>query len=212
MPSAKSIPDKTLPIPSSDGATPAPIETPRLTLRLTTEVDAAAIHQYRSRADVTRFLSHGPLSVDETRERTSRSIGLAAASTSEWFMYPWTMVDRETGQLVGDARVWNASEASPDGCLLPGSIGSDQALLGYVLDPAHHGRGLGREAAGALVNWLFTERRVNSILAAVYEPNLPSRRLLESLGFVQDLYVPASSDRHGKNMASLRMRLDRPSS
>lgn len=125
-------------------------------------------------------------------------------------MVPLALVETESGRLIGDARAWNSLELSVDGLIQPGTIAKDQAAMGYVLDPAEHGKGLGREAAAAMVTWLFAEREINSILAAVYEPNLASRRLLKGLGFVQDLFVPASADRHGKNLPSVRMRLDRP--
>lgn len=189
---------------------PASIETPRLTLRLLTAEDAAAVHRYRGQPDVTRFLSHGVLTEEQTVERIRHSVELARVSTAEWFMVPWALVNNVTGQLIGDARTWNSNEMSGDGHIRPGTVAKDHALMGYVLDPDQHGKGLGREAAGALVTWLFAERNISSILAAVYEPNIPSRRLLESLGFVQDLLVPAAADRHGKNYASIRMRLDRP--
>lgn len=45
--------------------------------------------------------------------------------------------------------------------------------------------------------------------AGVYEPNLPSRRLLESLGFRTDRHFTAAQDSAGKNLPSIRYRLDR---
>ncbi|WP_426979929.1 hypothetical protein ACQCSU_14030 [Pseudarthrobacter sp. O4] len=43
----------------------------------------------------------------------------------------------------------------------------------------------------------------------MYEPNVPSRRLLESLGFRQDHYFAAAQDTTGKMLPSWRYRLDR---
>lgn len=198
-------------MPSADRtAVQSLIQTSRLTLRPLAEEDAPTVHRYRSRSDVTQFLSHGALTEAETLERHRRAVACARASTSDWFMASWAMLDNQTGKLIGDGRVWNSNEISLEGTLQPGPVPKDHVLMGYVLDPEHHGKGLAREAAGAMVDWVFSERNINTVLAAVYEPNLPSRRLLEKLGFVQDQFVPASSDRNGKNLASIRMRLDRP--
>lgn len=93
---------------------------------------------------------------------------------------------------------------------MPGRIPAYAASLGYILHPDHHGVGLGREAAGALEEWLFTVRGSRTVFAGVYEPNLPSRRLLESLGFRPDRYFTAAEDTAGKKFPSWRYRLDRP--
>lgn len=63
--------------------------------------------------------------------------------------------------------------------------------------------------AGALVEWLFTARGCVSIFAGVYEPNLPSQRLLEGLGFRKDRYFTVSGGTAGKQLPSWRYRLDR---
>jgi RimJ/RimL family protein N-acetyltransferase len=75
--------------------------------------------------------------------------------------------------------------------------------------PGQQGLGLGREAAGALVEWLFSGRGTRTIFAGVYEPNLPSRRLLESLGFRKDRFFPVTGVTAGKQLPSWRYRLDR---
>lgn len=197
-------------MPSAEPVVQALIHTSRLILRPLTEDDAPAVHRYRSRPDVTQFLSHGALTETEILERHRHAVACTRASTGDWFLCSWALLDNQTGKLIGDARVWNSNEISAEGTLQPGPIAKDHVLMGYVLDPEHHGKGLAREAAGAMVNWVFSQRSVNTILAAVYEPNLPSRRLLEKLGFAQDQFVPASADRNGKNLGSIRMRLDRP--
>jgi len=56
---------------------------------------------------------------------------------------------------------------------------------------------------------LFRVRGSRTVYAGVYEPNLPSRRLLESLGFRTDRHFTAAQDSAGKNLPSIRYRLDR---
>lgn len=134
----------------------------------------------------------------------------AEASTSEWFNYGWAIILTESGEIIGDGRTWNSSALPVAGVLPPGSLPVDQASLGYVLHPDHHRQGYGREAAGALVRWLFGARGISTVFAGVYEPNIASVSLLLSLGFTQDRHFPAEQDKTGKGLPSLRFRLDGP--
>ncbi len=59
----------------------------------------------------------------------------------------------------------------------------DVATIGYTLAPAHQGRGLAREAVGAIVDRLFDTTSVHRVEASVDPRNLASARLVESLGF-----------------------------
>lgn len=188
----------------------APIYTDRLTLRLLTGSDAAALHRFRGNKEATRFLSHPALTVEENRRRLEERLAQAEASTSEWFNYGWAIVLTESGEIIGDGRTWNSSALPVAGVLPPGSLPINQASLGYVLHPDHHRQGYGREAAGALVDWLFGERGISTVFAGVYEPNLASMKLLQSLGFTQDGYVPSELDKFGRGLPSLRFRLDGP--
>ena len=187
----------------------APISTDRLTLRLLTRTDAEAVHRFRGDPVATRFLCHDALTPEESLLRLEETLERAAASTRDWFHYGWAIVLPETGEVIGDGRTWNSSGPTVSGALPPGVLPSHQASLGYILHPDHQGQGYGREAAGALVGWLFAERGISTVFAGVYEPNIPSMKLLQSLGFSMDRYFPAERDRSGKGLPSLRFRLDR---
>ena len=184
---------------------PAPIRTERLTLRPLTADDGGAILRFRGDPDATRYLSHAALSPGENAARLRTVLAAAEASTAEWFNFGWAIQLRATGEIIGDGRTWNSGNPP-----VPGKIPANTASLGYILHPDHHGHGLGREAAAALVEWLFTARGSRTVFAGVYEPNLPSRRLLESLGFQPDRYFTAAEDTAGKELPSRRYRLDRP--
>lgn len=190
----------------------APISTDRLTLRLLTGSDATALHRFRGNKEATRFLSHAALTVEENRQRLEDRLAQAEASTEEWFNYGWAIILQESGEIIGDGRTWNSSASPISGVMPPGNLPVRHASLGYILHPDHHGRGYGREAAGALVDWLFGERGISTVLAAVYEPNVASMKLLQSLGFTQDGYVPSELDKFGRGLPSLRFRLDKPAS
>ena len=186
-------------------AAPAPIRTARLTLRPLAADDDGALLRFRGDPDATRYLSHAALSPEENTARVLKVLAASAASTPDWFNFGWVIELEATGEIIGDARTWN-SDSPP----VPGKIPADTASLGYILHPDHHGLGLGGEAAAALVEWLFTARGSRTVFAGVYEPNLASRRLLESLGFRPVRYFTAAQDSAGKKLPSWRYRLDRP--
>ncbi|MDA5094938.1 GNAT family N-acetyltransferase [Aliiroseovarius sp. KMU-50] len=55
--------------------------------------------------------------------------------------------------------------------------------LGYWLARAHHGRGVMSEAAGALVNWFFTNTNAEALSSGYFEGNEASLGVLTKLGF-----------------------------
>ena len=187
-----------------------PVVTERLTLRPAEIRDAAAIHRFRGDPAATRYLSHGPLTVEANLERLEEVVALRAASTCQWFNYGWAITLRTSGEVVGDARTWNSTVLDTAGVLSPGKHPFQHAALGYVLHPDHHHHGYGREAAAALVNWLFAERGISTVVARAYEPNTASIKLLRSLGFKQDPAVPTDQETAGKGYPMLMFHLDSP--
>ena len=69
-----------------------PLATERLTLRMLSLSDAAALHRFRGDPGATRFLSHDPLSAEENRRRLAEQLAQAEASTSEWFNDGWAII------------------------------------------------------------------------------------------------------------------------
>jgi [ribosomal protein S5]-alanine N-acetyltransferase len=56
--------------------------------------------------------------------------------------------------------------------------------LGYsVYEPIRRGRGIGTEAVGLLVGWLFSTKKIARVQAALIPENVPSRKVLERNGF-----------------------------
>jgi RimJ/RimL family protein N-acetyltransferase len=95
----------------------------------------------------------------------------------------WLVVD-ETGHIVGEL----GTTAAPD---------ADGAVeIGYGLTGASRGRGLGTRAVAALVDWLSAQPDVRTLVAHVAADNLPSRRVLERLGFSLDGFSPDGEHRY----------------
>lgn len=70
--------------------------------------------------------------------------------------------------------------------------------IGYLLRPAGRGKGYAAEATGLLVDYLFSNRPVERVEALTGSENLPSRRLLEGLGFKEEGRTRRSFFAHGE--------------
>ena len=69
----------------------------------------------------------------------------------------------------------------------------------YVLgDRSARGKGFGKEAVGLLVDYLFHEVRLARVGATVDVENVPSYRLLESLGFRREGTLRSALFHHGR--------------
>ena len=60
------------------------------------------------------------------------------------------------------------------------------AEIGYLIAPESRGKGFGREAVGLLLRFLFHGLGLNKAYAQTGAFNLPSIRMLESIGFHRD--------------------------
>ena len=90
----------------------------------------------------------------------------------------WLITRRSDGAVVGDCG-WRGG---PD-------INGD-VEIGYGLAAPSRRQGIATEAIGALVAWIAEQPGVRRVVAEVLADNVPSRRLLERLGFAYSHPVP----------------------
>ena len=82
----------------------------------------------------------------------------------------------------GDGFVWGVVR---DGHVI-GSVGITGGNLGYTFHPDAHGQGIGTQAARAAISHAFaSDPALANLRATTWHDNLPSHRLLLSLGFRQ---------------------------
>lgn len=60
------------------------------------------------------------------------------------------------------------------------------AWMGAWVDPEFHGRGYAPRGTALVVEFAFAELNLNRVQAGVYEPNRPSQRVMEKLGFERE--------------------------
>ncbi|QVK20730.1 GNAT family N-acetyltransferase [Mycoplasmatota bacterium] len=89
-----------------------------------------------------------------------------------WFA--WIVAEKETGHIVGDVGFKGA----------PNELGDVE--IGFGIDSAFRRRGYATEAALALMKWAFHTGIVERIFAICRIDNLPSIKVLENIGMIQN--------------------------
>jgi RimJ/RimL family protein N-acetyltransferase len=150
-----------------------PIRTERLALRAFEAEDHAALLALHEREDVTRYLPFGVRDADEVREVLARKMA-ATRLGQEGDALELAATLREDGRLVGDVSLFHRSTVHR------------AAEVGYLFDPAHHGRGLATEATDALLWIAFQHVGYHRVYGRLDARNAASARLLERLGFTRE--------------------------
>lgn len=143
---------------------PETFATPRLTLRPIALADAAGIFAYASDVENTRFMvfpRHRELADAETYARR------CVACWQDGSAFPWAIVDRATGDLIGAIEL---------------RIRPPKADFGYILRRAFWRQGLMSEAAGAVVAWAIAQPSIHRVWATCAPDNVASARVLEKAG------------------------------
>lgn len=152
------------------------IETPRLILRPRTPEDADALHASFADPELMKYWSGPP---HETVERTRTDFARSVADP-HWRAWAVTLRAGDTAigfVAAGEKRQRNVTE------------------IGYMLAREHWGRGIAREAVSALIDRIFAEGQ-RKVFADTDPDNVPSRGLLERLGFKLEGYLRAEWETH----------------
>ncbi|MEV4003536.1 GNAT family N-acetyltransferase [Actinomadura sp. NPDC049753] len=153
-----------------------PIETERLTLRPFRETDLEGLYAYQSLPEVARFLYWEPRSLEESRSFLKQKM---SASTVEkegaWLVLAveW----RETGELIGEVNLqWRSREHR-------------QGEIGYIFNPAYHGKGFATEAAEVVLRLGFEGLDLHRVCGRLDGRNAASARVLERLGMRREAHL-----------------------
>lgn len=145
------------------------IETPRLLMRNFTPQDAAAVFQFNSNSQVTRFTGDaGKVQSVEDAEHVIRNTWMAER---EQFGYSrMAMIHKQDGKVIGFAGLkFLPEEDMPD--------------LGYRMLPDYWGQGFGYEAAKACLDFAFKDLALPQVMALAMVDNHGSNRILQKLKF-----------------------------
>ncbi len=154
---------------------PLPIETSRLRLRSLVREDHAALHAIQSRADVARWLYWEPRSEDEVRESLDGHIARARDAPETGVVLGVEV--RATGELIGYVS------------LTIGPPEHRQGEIGFILHPAHQGRGYATEASEAMLALAFGTFELHRVYGRLEPRNVASARVLEKLGMRKEAHL-----------------------
>jgi len=144
-------------------------------LRRATPADAQCLYLAATDAEVVRFMDWSmPTDPSDTESRLRK----ASASWDRGSEYQWVILERDSGECIGTI------SCRPRG---------HEADFGYFLGRKYWGRGLGTDAASAVVAWLETQPEITRIWASVDVENVRSRRLLERLGLQLERVLPKAT-------------------
>ena len=138
--------------------------------------DFDAIHLYASDPDVTRFMFHGPRTVEDTRDYLDRML----ASQQDEPRLTW-----ELGVVVTSSTALSAPAISP-------ATTKGEGDLGFIFSKDVWGIGYATEAARAMVRAGFEQLGLTRIFSTCDVANAASGRVLEKAGLARI----ATLDRH----------------
>jgi RimJ/RimL family protein N-acetyltransferase len=153
-----------------------PRRTERLTVRPATPTDLRAVFEIRTLPAVGQWMPDRPDSYEGFVLRSGQHDSL-----------PRTLVIELDGVVIGDLYLhvtdpWAQAEAKDQ------ITDQQQAEIGWVLDPAHQGRGYVTEAMKELVRVCFEDLGVRRVTASAFNDNTASLAVMERLGMRRETH------------------------
>ena len=143
------------------------IETKRLWLRQATQEDVEAIFAVFSDSKVTRFHD---LDTFAHFNEASKIIERRAKGFESGSRIRWAIVPKENNYLIGSCGfTWHDK--------------ANAAEIGYELNSEFWRQGIMSEALNAILQYGFSSKEIQFVIAEVMLKNVASKRLLEKLGF-----------------------------
>ncbi len=131
---------------------------------------------WRNHADVTRWLIHTEVDPATFRSRWLDGIGDPKDHSAI------AVLPAASGDVaVGTASLW-ITDAMGQSHVADGPYLGAEGGIGYLIDPAHAGKGYATAIAGALLDLAFTDLRLHRVTAGCFADNTASWRIMEKLG------------------------------
>lgn len=146
------------------------IETERLILRKFGESDAETFFKYRTDPGVARYQGDmwANYKLEQALQFIKEQMNAEPGIPGSWFQI--AVESKSAGCLIGDLAIHT---------LL---LETDQAEIGFTLDPSYRNKGYGTEAVKHLLGYIFNVLNMRRVIAITDVRNEDSIRLLERLG------------------------------
>jgi RimJ/RimL family protein N-acetyltransferase len=144
------------------------LETNRLVLRHLVPADAADLYRIYCDPETMKFMGKSPVSMTEERRNIESHI------TQHYEKYGvglWATVIKDNIRLIGRC-----------GLMHKQIEGTEEVEVAYLLDRQYWGKGLGTEAAEAIIEYGYAQYGFRRIVAVVHPENSASIRVAEKIG------------------------------
>ena len=147
------------------------LQTDRLLLRKIQPCDAMDMYEYACRPETSEYLTW------EKHPYYSYTVELIRFFQREYAQgryFDFAIVLKDENKMIGTVGFTNYDQ------------NHRVAEVGYVVNPAYHGRGIATEALSAVINFAFCELGVNRVEAKYIVQNAPSLRVMEKCGMTHE--------------------------
>lgn len=138
----------------------------RIKLRAILETDTETIYNYRSLPEVAKYQYWEPFTMQQTKDFVSRCCNPDLDEEHQWIGL--AIVYQE--KVIGDCAF---------------KISEKIAEIGCNISPEYQGMGLARESLSILIRYFLKNKDVKEIIGITDSRNIPSVRLMQSLGMVK---------------------------
>lgn len=147
------------------------IETERLVLREVTKNDAESLLAYLSDQQVTRHMGLDPfVSAEDALDEIEWYQSIFANGTG----MRWGITIKGEDHVIGSCGFLNRTQKH------------NRSEIGFELSREHWGKGIAAEALSAVIEYGFSELKLNRIEALIEPANSPSQKLVEKNGFTKE--------------------------
>ena len=147
------------------------LDTPRLRLRHPRPSDGPAVLAIFGNPQAMRYWSHEPLADPKAATHYIASMDEGFAERA---LFQWAITEPAADELIGTVTLTSWQRVNR------------RAELGYMLSPAHWGKGFASEAVRAVLRFGFEAMDLHRVEAELDPRNEASARLLERVGFQQE--------------------------
>ena len=144
------------------------LETERLLLRSFSETDIPSLFETRAYLPNSNFLDRAPYQKMEEAESFLNKI-IDGVNNNEWIN--WGIQKKDNSFMVGSICLWNLDVEKAKG------------ELGFEMHPDFQGKGIMTEAIVKVIDYGFSEMKLELIEAVTHQDNLTTVHILQKLNF-----------------------------
>lgn len=148
------------------------IETKRLILREIHAADYDPVHRLWTDPENVRFVGGKPSTPSQSWRRIINSAGMWPILDYGY----WALDEKSSGQFIGLVGFADFRREEPAGF-------SGDPEIGYVIDKRVHGKGYGREAMTACMDWMDATHGRRRTICMIEPGNIASVKIAERLGY-----------------------------